>query len=96
MSAKRTILMVEHNLNVVANLSDTITVLTRGQRAGGGRLRHRLEKPATSRQRIWESAMLDATGRPPLELAVTNLEAWYGEIAHPARRRFRRPVPARS
>ena len=30
-SAGRTILMVEHNLNVVANLSDTITVLTRGQ-----------------------------------------------------------------
>ena len=30
-SANRTILMVEHNLNVVANLSDTITVLTRGQ-----------------------------------------------------------------
>ncbi|WP_342361687.1 ABC transporter ATP-binding protein [Terrarubrum flagellatum] len=27
----RTILMVEHNLNVVANLSSTITVLTRGQ-----------------------------------------------------------------
>ena len=30
-SAKRTILMVEHNLNVVANLSDTITVLARGE-----------------------------------------------------------------
>jgi branched-chain amino acid transport system ATP-binding protein len=29
-SANRTILMVEHNLNVVANLSDTITVLQRG------------------------------------------------------------------
>jgi branched-chain amino acid transport system ATP-binding protein len=29
-SKSRTILMVEHNLNVVANLSDTITVLTRG------------------------------------------------------------------
>ncbi|WP_180899903.1 ABC transporter ATP-binding protein [Martelella soudanensis] len=28
---KRTILMVEHNLNVVAKLSDEITVLTRGQ-----------------------------------------------------------------
>lgn len=27
----RTVLMVEHNLNVVASLSDTITVLTRGQ-----------------------------------------------------------------
>ena len=30
-SAKYTILMVEHNLNVVAHLSDIITVLTRGQ-----------------------------------------------------------------
>lgn len=30
-SAKCTILMVEHNLNVVSNLSDTITVLTRGK-----------------------------------------------------------------
>jgi len=30
-SQKYTILMVEHNLNVVANLSDTITVLTRGK-----------------------------------------------------------------
>jgi branched-chain amino acid transport system ATP-binding protein len=28
---KRTVLMVEHNLSVVADLSDTITVLTRGQ-----------------------------------------------------------------
>jgi len=30
-AAKRTLLMVEHNLNVVADLSDTITVLTRGR-----------------------------------------------------------------
>jgi branched-chain amino acid transport system ATP-binding protein len=30
-SRGRTVLMVEHNLNVVASLSDTITVLTRGQ-----------------------------------------------------------------
>ncbi|HLS69767.1 MAG TPA: ABC transporter ATP-binding protein [Kiloniellales bacterium] len=30
-SAKRTILMVEHNLSVVASLSDTITVLARGK-----------------------------------------------------------------
>ena len=30
-SRNRTILMVEHNLKVVANLSDTITVLTRGR-----------------------------------------------------------------
>jgi branched-chain amino acid transport system ATP-binding protein len=30
-SANRTVLMVEHNLSVVANLSDTITVLARGE-----------------------------------------------------------------
>lgn len=30
-SASRTVLMVEHNLSVVARLSDTITVLTRGR-----------------------------------------------------------------
>ncbi|MBL8511976.1 MAG: ABC transporter ATP-binding protein [Betaproteobacteria bacterium] len=29
-SANRTVLMVEHNMNVIANLSDTITVLARG------------------------------------------------------------------
>jgi len=29
-SANRTVLMVEHNLSVVANLSDTITVMQRG------------------------------------------------------------------
>jgi branched-chain amino acid transport system ATP-binding protein len=30
-AANRTVLMVEHNLSVVANLSDTITVLARGE-----------------------------------------------------------------
>jgi branched-chain amino acid transport system ATP-binding protein len=30
-SANRTILMVEHNLSVVARLADTITVLARGK-----------------------------------------------------------------
>ena len=34
----RTVLMVEHNLSVVADLSDTITVLTRGACAGRGQL----------------------------------------------------------
>jgi branched-chain amino acid transport system ATP-binding protein len=38
-SKNYTILMVEHNLSVVANLSDIITVLTRGSRAGGRQLR---------------------------------------------------------
>jgi branched-chain amino acid transport system ATP-binding protein len=30
-AANRTVLMVEHNLSVVANISDKITVLTRGR-----------------------------------------------------------------
>jgi branched-chain amino acid transport system ATP-binding protein len=30
-AAERTVLMVEHNLSVVADLSDRITVLTRGR-----------------------------------------------------------------
>ena len=30
-AADRTVLMVEHNLSVVSNLSDTITVLQRGE-----------------------------------------------------------------
>src|SRR5437773_1131855 len=38
-SAKYTILMVEHNLSVVANLSDIITVLTRGQVLAEGNYR---------------------------------------------------------
>jgi branched-chain amino acid transport system ATP-binding protein len=29
-SANRTVLMVEHNMNVVAGISDTLTVLARG------------------------------------------------------------------
>jgi branched-chain amino acid transport system ATP-binding protein len=35
-SAKRTILMVEHNMNVVAGISDTITVLARGSVIAAG------------------------------------------------------------
>lgn len=35
-SANRTILMVEHNLSVVAELSDTITVLARGRKLAEG------------------------------------------------------------
>ena len=36
-AVKRTVLMVEHNLSVVANLSDCITVLTRGRVLAEGR-----------------------------------------------------------
>ena len=45
-SANRTILMVEHNLQVVANLSDRITVLTRGQVLAEGDYQTVSENPA--------------------------------------------------
>ncbi len=38
-SENRTVLMVEHNLSVVANLSDRITVLARGEILTEGRIR---------------------------------------------------------
>ena len=44
-SANRTILMVEHNLQVVANLSHRITVLDARAGAGGGRLSDGVGEP---------------------------------------------------
>ncbi len=45
-SAGRTVLMVEHNLSVVADLSDRITVLTRGQILAEGSYAEVSENPA--------------------------------------------------
>ena len=45
-SANRTILMVEHNLSVVSDLSDKITVLRAGRDPGGGAVLHGVEGPA--------------------------------------------------
>ncbi len=91
-AADRTVLMVEHNLSVVADLSDRITVLTRGQRAGRGRLRRRCRTIRRCARPIWESAMLDARtpaarGQGPAGLVR--------RIAHPARRQLRRARRAR-
>jgi branched-chain amino acid transport system ATP-binding protein len=44
-SANRTVLMVEHNLNVVASLSDRITVLTRGRVLADGDYKTVSENP---------------------------------------------------
>jgi branched-chain amino acid transport system ATP-binding protein len=35
-AANRTVLMIEHNMNVVATIADTITVLQRGQVIASG------------------------------------------------------------
>jgi branched-chain amino acid transport system ATP-binding protein len=45
-AATRTVLMVEHNLSVVANLCDRITVLTRGQVLAEGDYQTVSENPA--------------------------------------------------
>ena len=57
-SANRTILMVEHNLQVVANLSDRITVLTRGRVLAEGDYATVSENPEVRRP-TWESDMAD-------------------------------------
>jgi branched-chain amino acid transport system ATP-binding protein len=79
-----TILMVEHNLSVVANLSDIITVLTRGQVLAEGTYadlsgRARQEKP------IWGPVVPQLrNGRSRQQtggtqvLSVKDLQAWYG------------------
>jgi ABC-type branched-subunit amino acid transport system ATPase component len=79
-SQKYTILMVEHNLNVVANLSDTITVLTRGKVLAEG-ITPRSRSIRRSRKPIWELAMSNQAGNNASSpvLNVKNLEAWYGE-----------------
>ena len=48
-AANRTVLMVEHNLSVVATISDRITVLDARARAGGRRLRDDLGQRASAR-----------------------------------------------
>ena len=79
-AANRTVLMVEHNLQVVANLSDRITVLTRGARAGGRRLRHRVDQSGRARKPISGSGMPETTPDGARRCcAVKDLQAWYGE-----------------
>ncbi len=45
-AANRTVLMVEHNMQVVARIADTITVLQRGQIIASGALRRGVAQPA--------------------------------------------------
>ena len=72
-SAKRSILMVEHNLSVVADLSDTITVLARGAVLAQG------DYAAVSRDERVITAYMGARKRGALMLSINKLNAWYGE-----------------
>ena len=85
-SANRTILMVEHNLRVVANLSHRITVLTRGRVLAEGDYREVSEneevKQALSRSGAWLWRRLSLKRWPwrtKLGLSVKGLQAWYNE-----------------
>ena len=87
-SANRTVLMVEHNLSVVANLSDTITVMQRGSILAEGPTPRFRETPRCSRPtsgRPMSSGAEPAVSSvsaftPRFEyLRVTDLHAFYGE-----------------
>ena len=75
-AADRTVLMVEHNLSVVANLSDRITVLTRGRVLAEGDYATVVEQSRGARSLHGDRPCL--TSAAPL-LAVKDLQAWYGE-----------------
>ena len=69
----RTVLMVEHNLNVVADLCDRVTVLARGEILADGTY-DKVSRIRGCAKPIWEPSMSNA----PL-LEVRGLNAWYGE-----------------
>ena len=52
-AANRTVLMVEHNMSVVASIADTITVLARGAIAGRGALRRGLAESRGASRPTW-------------------------------------------
>ena len=89
-AANRTVLMVEHNMNVVATIADTITVLQRGQIIAERQLRRSVAQPAGDRglhgrrrRRAAERARMSAEllrGRRPARLLR--------RVAHAAWRRF--------
>ena len=97
-AADRTMLMVEHNLSVVADLCDRITVLTRGEVLAEGDYETVSADPAV-REAYLGPAMLTpvATAMPETRalLTVNELQAWYGESPHPARRHVRSARQAR-
>ena len=77
-AADRTVLMVEHNLSVVADLSDVITVLTRGRILAEGDYGTVSKNPEV-REAYLGTAMPDATVAAQHLLDVEELHAWYGE-----------------
>ncbi len=78
-AADRTVLMVEHNLSVVADLSDTHHRVDPRPHSRRGRLRRRLRRTRRSSRPIWGPAMPERAGAAQGAAAVADLHAWYGE-----------------
>lgn len=76
-SAGRSILMVEHNMKVVADICDTITVLQRGEILAEGPYAEVSANPRCAK-RTWERKMNDKTPARSM-LEIRDLHAWYGE-----------------
>ena len=77
----RTVLMVEHNLSVVADLSQTDHGPDPRPGAGRGRLRHGLEQ-SRGRRGVYGDGDRPCLrrSRPSELLRVEELHAWYGEL----------------
>ena len=84
-SANRTVLMVEHNLNVVEHLSDRITVLTRGRVLAEGDYATVSQNPDVKTAYLGADAWLNRCCKCCRAAILVR------RIAHPARRRFRGP-----
>ena len=61
-AANRTMLMVEHNMTVVAKIADTITVLPRGAGAGRGPVREVVSKNPQVLEAYMGSADMELQG----------------------------------
>ena len=81
-AANRTVLMVEHNMSVVASIADTITVLARGATLAEGPYAEVSKNPAVIE--AYMGTRRRRARREPLSMAVPFLEisglhGWYGE-----------------
>ena len=76
----RTVLMVEHNLSVVADLSDTITVLRARRDPGRRTYDGGSRDPAGHAKPTWGRDMPEGSTTGTALLEIEDLHAWYGEI----------------
>ena len=88
-SANRTVLMVEHNMSVVASIADTISVLQRGRVIAAGPYAEVSKNPQVIEAYMGASSdelSGPADGREMLKVAGSAGVVW--RIAHPAWRRI--------